>query len=132
MRNLILSIAIVAALAVSAFADGALRVAKPLPSVAHGTNAVVAVKFATQRAVKPLAFDVYGSTVSSGTVTAYQLRQYGSTVETNTLFSAAAPASTNAFTVATPRGFCFGNEPIYFKFTLAAGGYLVVYGETKE
>ncbi len=132
MKSTILAFCMALGIAAAAFADGIVRVAKPIPAAAQGTNAVVAVKFSTQRAVNPVVFDVFGPTVSSGTVTAYQLRHYGQIVETNTLFAAAAPSATNAFTVATPRGFCYGNEPVYFKFTLAAGGYLVVYGETKE
>lgn len=132
MKNIILSIAIVAALAVSALADSSIRVAKRLPEAANGTNAVVAVKFNQAKAVKPLAFDIYGGTASSGTVEAYQIRSFGGAVVTNTVKASADCAATNAFTVADFRSFCYANEPVYFKFSLADGGYLVIYAETKE
>ena len=133
MKNIILSLAILGAVAVSAFADGNIRVAKRLPEAANGTNAVVAVKFnQSGTAVKPVAFDLYGGTASSGTVTAYQIRNFGGTVVTNTLKSAASCAATNALTVSDARGYCYANEPLYFKFSLADGGYIVIYAETKE
>ena len=132
MKNIILSIAILGALAVSAFADGSIRVARRLPEAVNGTNAVVAVKFNQSGAVKPVAFDLFGGTASSGTVTAYQVRHFGGATVTNVVKSAAACAATNAFTVADFRSFCYANEPLYFKFSLAAGGYLVIYAEKKE
>lgn len=133
MKNIILSIAILGALALSAFADGSIRVARRLPEAVNGTNAVVAVKFnQSGAAVKPVAFDLFGGTASSGTVTAYQVRHFGGATVTNVVKSAAACAATNAFTVADLRSYCYANEPLYFKFSLAAGGYLVIYAEKKE
>ena len=130
MKKLTLALALVA-LAVSVYADGAVRVYRKLP--AAGTNAVVQVKFGqSAKAVEPVAFDLLGGTASSGTVAVYQIRNVGGTVVTNTLQSAAACAATNTITVSDPRGYCYANEPLYFKFSLTAGGQLVIYGKTKE
>jgi hypothetical protein len=122
------------ALAYTALADANIRVSKKLPAAAGGTNAVVAVSFNAQpgTAVEPIAFDLFGGTASSGTVTAYQIRDFGGSPVTNTLKAAASCAATNAFTVADYRGYCYANEPVYFKFSLAAGGQLVIYAKTKE
>ena len=135
MKKFICTLAIAAVVAVSAFADGNVRTTARIPDAAHGTNAVVAVRFggpAARFAVQPLAFDIIGDTVSSGNVTAYQIRNFGGVATTNVLKAAAACAATNACSVADFRAYCYGNEPVYFQFTLATGGTLVLYGQTKE
>lgn len=115
------------------YADGYVRVVKRIPPAASGTNAVVSVRFGdSTRAVEPVAFDISGATASSGQVSAYQIRDLGGTLTTNTVKAAADCAATNAISVASFKGYCYGNEPLYFKFTLATGGYLTVYGKVKE
>ena len=123
----------VGAIAYSAFADANVRLSRKLPAAADGTNAVVAVKFNVEGAtVEPLAFDLYGGTASSGTVVAYQIRSFGGVTSTNVLHASASCAATNALTVADFRSYCYANEPIYFAFSLADGGQLVLYGKIKE
>jgi len=123
---------VVGALAYTAIADGNVRAIKTLPDLAHGTNAVVTVKFDKTRAIEPVAFDISGDTVSSGTVEAYLIRYLAGVPVTNVIASAATPAETNAFSSVTFRTFAYGGEPIYFKFSLANGGALTVYGASKE
>ena len=115
------------------YADGYVRVARRIPPAASGTNAVVSVRFGdADHAIEPVAFDITGATAASGQVSAYQIRDIGGTLATNTVKAAADCAATNAISVASFKGYCYGNEPLYFKFTLATGGFLTVYGKVKE
>lgn len=131
MKKLALTICAAMGIAAAASADGYVRVARQLPSAAAGTNAVVAVKLGG-KAVQPLAFDLFGGTASSGTVTAYQIRNVAGGPVTNVVKATASCAATNAVSVADYRGYLYAGEPLYFKFSEAAGGTLVVYGQTKE
>lgn len=131
MKKSFIIAAAAAALSFAAFADSPARVIKQLPDAANGTNAVVAVQFAKGAAVEPVAFDIYGGTASSGTVTAYIVRQFAGTAVTNTVKAAASCAATNVISAVSIQNNVYSGEKLLFKFSAANGGTLVVYGKRK-
>ncbi len=127
MKRIILTIAAVAALAVTAIAlaDQPVRVFKTVPA---GTNVVVSVKFGND-AVNPTAYDIFG--VTNGTCAVYSVLYKNGAPVTNTYVAAQAVASTNAVTNADAKKYLYGDF-LLFLFSNSNGGQVWVYGDKKQ